>query len=117
MFPLSKHGLQIKAKQPLFYCEGVKHDTYVTRSSLNPIPKYLLDYVEGILNLFDLFTKKDHKHFEWAWFESDEPKSEKVGKSTPTPPHNCDGITSFPRENHIEQVKMKGKGMRGGVRC
>jgi hypothetical protein len=53
---------------------------------LNLIPKDLLDYVEGILKLFDLFTKKNHKHFEWAWFESDEPQSEKVGKGIPTPP-------------------------------
>lgn len=71
-FPLGEHGLQIKAKQPLFYCEGVKHDTYVTRSGLNPIPKYLLDYVKGILNLFNLFTKQDHKHFRvgvvWKWW-------------------------------------------------
>lgn len=42
----------------MFYCEGVKHGAYVTRLSLNPILKDLLDYVEGILNLFDLFTKK-----------------------------------------------------------
>jgi len=93
----------------LFYCEGVKHDTYVTKLGLDPIPKDLFEYAKGILNLFDLFTKKDHKHFEWVWFESDEPQSENVGKGTPTPLHNCDGIACFPRENHIEQVQTKGK--------
>jgi hypothetical protein len=25
------------------------------------------------------------------------------------PPHNCDGIAYFPRENHIKQAQMKGK--------
>lgn len=43
------------------------------------------------------------------WFESDELQNEKMGKGIPTPPHNCDGIACFLKENHIKQVQKKGK--------
>jgi len=44
-----------------------------------------------------------------VWFESDELQNEKMGKGIPTPPHNCDGIACFLKENHIKQVQKKGK--------